>query len=88
MDEITKTLEERGLRYGSFDHNAATSQRLRRVLRAEVGWGKLNDSQREALEMISHKIGRILSGDPNYDDNWRDIAGYAMLVCNGLQTGN
>ena len=34
----------------------------------------------EAINMICHKLGRIANGDPTYDDSWRDIAGYAMLV--------
>jgi hypothetical protein len=32
------------------------------------------------LEMIAHKIGRVLAGDPNHADHWDDIAGYARLV--------
>ena len=35
---------------------------------------------REALEMIVHKIARIVNGDPNYIDNWIDICGYSKLV--------
>jgi hypothetical protein len=35
---------------------------------------------REALDMIAHKIGRILAGNPMYKDHWDDIAGYATLV--------
>ena len=34
--------------------------------------------------MIQHKIGRILNGDPNYDDNWKDIAGYSKLIADEL----
>lgn len=30
--------------------------------------------------MIAHKIGRIVNGNPNNIENWRDIAGYAELV--------
>ena len=45
----------------------------------------MDDDQREALEMIAHKIARILNGDPNYADNWIDIAGYATLVANRLE---
>ena len=45
---------------------------------------KLPD-QREALEMIQHKVARILNGDPTYTDNWIDIAGYATLVANRLE---
>lgn len=37
------------------------------------------------FEMIAHKIARILNGDPNYADNWHDIAGYATLIDLQLQ---
>jgi hypothetical protein len=40
----------------------------------------MQDDQREALDMIAHKIGRILNGDPNYADSWHDLEGYARLV--------
>lgn len=48
-------------------------------------WRHLAPDQREALEMIAHKIGRILNGDPNYADSWADIAGYAKLVADRLE---
>ena len=32
------------------------------------------------IEMIEHKLCRILCGDPNFRDHWQDIAGYAMRV--------
>lgn len=44
----------------------------------------MHADQMEALEMIVHKIGRILNGDPDYSDSWRDIAGYATLVADRL----
>lgn len=47
-------------------------------------WAALSDDKREALEMIAHKIGRILNVDPNYHDSWHDIIGYAKLVENTL----
>ena len=34
--------------------------------------------------MIMHKISRILNGDPNYVESWRDISGYAELVVKEL----
>lgn len=46
--------------------------------------GKLNPMQSESLDMIAHKIGRIIAGDPNVEDHWRDIAGYATLVADRL----
>jgi hypothetical protein len=55
---------------------------LKQVIAAELQHrGKsLHADQQEALDMICHKIGRIINGDANYDDSWRDIAGYAQLV--------
>ena len=35
--------------------------------------------------MIAHKMGRIVNGDPYYDDSWVDIVGYAQLVINELK---
>lgn len=35
--------------------------------------------------MIAHKLARIMNGDPNYIDNWTDIAGYAQLVVDILE---
>lgn len=45
----------------------------------------MDPDMREALEMIAHKIGRILAGDPAYDDSWVDIAGYATRVAERLK---
>jgi hypothetical protein len=36
------------------------------------------------MDMIMHKIGRIVNGDPDYADSWVDIAGYAKLVADRL----
>ena len=48
-------------------------------------WLALQPDQREALEMIMHKVGRIMNGDPDYADSWADIAGYAKLVTDRLE---
>ena len=48
----------------------------------------MESDQEDALMMISVKISRILNGDPNYSDNWRDIAGYATLVADRLDSDN
>jgi hypothetical protein len=82
---IHDILADRGKRYGPFDGHAAITQQLKDVMRATDGWSNLNASQRESLEMIAHKIGRILNGDPNYDDSWVDTAGYAELVVKQLR---
>ena len=82
---INEILDERGKRYGKFQDHAEICQELKRCITIADGWSNLASDQREALEMIAHKIARILNGDPNYDDNWIDIAGYAQLVADRLQ---
>lgn len=77
-------IAERGARYGKFKDGAEIMQELKGVMRSVDGWSNLSPSQKEALDMIQHKIGRILNGDPNYDDNWKDVAGYATLIVNEL----
>lgn len=80
MSAIKKTLRERGGTHGKFTDNAAVSQAIKHTLRASVNWEALTDYQKESLEMIAHKMSRIVSGNANYMDGWRDIAGYAKLV--------
>ena len=84
MSNVDTTLNERGQRYGEFAGHAGVTQTLKRAMGQHPGWRKLADDQKEALEMTAHKIGRILNGDPTYDDSWKDIAGYATLIVNEL----
>ncbi len=77
-------ITERGNRYGEFKDGAAIMQQLKQVMYNTPKWDSLKSSQKEALDMIQHKIGRILNGDPDYDDNWKDIAGYATLIVKEL----
>ena len=84
-DVIDEVLEERGKRYGSFTSHANIAQELKKVMTASENWNDLEDDQKEALEMIQHKIARILNGDSIYDDNWIDIAGYSTLIVNRIK---
>jgi len=77
---IDATLAARGTRYGAFPGHARITQALKRAMVDSPNWDQLADDQREALEMVVHKIGRILNGDPNYLDSWHDIIGYTRLV--------
>lgn len=84
--DIVATLTERGKRYGKFTGHAKVTQELKRVLwNALADKPQLADDQQEALDMICHKLGRIVNGDPNYADSWVDIAGYAKLVSDRLE---
>lgn len=84
-DTITETLTERGKRYGVFSEHAEVTQAIKHVLFTCRARNSLAPDQVEALEMIAHKLGRIVNGDPDYVDSWVDIAGYAKLVADRLQ---
>ena len=77
---VDSTLAERQRRYGDFSQHAQISQDLQRSMRKVAAWNDLSDTHREALQMIQHKVARILNGDPDYRDNWHDIQGYAKLA--------
>lgn len=85
MTDVTEVLEERGSRYGKFTEHARITQSIKHAMIDSPNWATLPDDTRETLEMIAHKIGRVLNGDPEYADNFIDIAGYAKLVADRLE---
>lgn len=82
---IDKVLEERGSRYGAFTDHADISQGLQNVLWATPNWPNMPLDARQALVVICDKMARMTNGDPDYDDNWVDIIGYATLVLNRIR---
>jgi hypothetical protein len=87
MSDIDAILTERGSRYGAFIDHARVTIDLKCVLKNRVKERQiaLAADQMESLDMICHKLGRIVNGDPNYIDSWDDIAGYAKLVADRLR---
>ena len=86
MTTLQQTLNERAATHGFFAVNSRIAQQLKELLRNQDSYEKLTYAQRETLDMIMHKISRILSGDPKFIDSWRDITGYAQLVVDDLQS--
>ena len=82
---VNEMLAGREARYGTFDGHAKISQALKRAMHQAPRWALLADDQKESLEMVQHKIARILNGDPDYLDNWVDLVGYSQLVVNRLE---
>lgn len=78
---VEATLAERGARYGDFTDHAQIAQRLQVEMRGDgKAWDALSPDKRQALTVIADKIARILTGDPEYRDNWHDIQGHAKLA--------
>ncbi len=84
VDEI---LDTRAQNYGKFKDGAALMQSIKRTLAEHAAKHNKTfaDDQWEALEMIVHKIGRIVNGNPDAEDSWRDVSGYATLVADRLE---
>lgn len=77
---INNTLAARQNTHGDFETGALISQAISDALHSGVSWGGLSAAQKEALEMIAHKLARIVNGDPLFVDSVRDIIGYATLI--------
>ena len=87
---IEEILKDRGDKYGEFKNRAIISQKMKSTIyegmkRSGKDEGDIPDYMWEALDMIAHKISRIVNGDPFYDDSWIDIVGYAQLVIDELR---
>jgi len=86
-DQVDETLDARAVDYGKFIEGAEVMQMLKRVVQAALNNRDktLAHDQAEAMDMIIHKIGRIVNGNPDVVDHWLDIAGYAKLVADRLE---
>ena len=89
MSDVDSTLNERGARYGNYSDVASTTQQLMAIVECGANYEHLNAEQKTSLFMICNKIARAVNGDPQYFDNYRDIAGYATLAeraCEAVET--
>ena len=82
--KLATVLSERGSRYGTLMSNATISQGLKEIIHSSSNWEAMPPDMREALDMIVHKISRIVEGAFNYDDSWIDISGYSTLIVERL----
>jgi hypothetical protein len=81
MAREDKTQEDdRTKAYGSFDVMALTIQRIKGVYRDSPNYDSMPAYQKESLDLMATKIGRLLCGDPYDQDTWYDIVGYAKLA--------
>ena len=81
---VEQILAQRGERYGLFTEHARITQNIKGAMADSPNWAELSADKKECLEMLAHKMGRILNGDPDYRDSWDDIAGYSTLVSKQL----
>lgn len=84
---VDQILDARAADYGVFMEGAALMQGMKRLLADHASRHNktFTDDQWEALEMIVHKMARIVNGNPDKIDHWEDIAGYATLIADRLK---
>lgn len=85
-DSTATLVAERGKTHGAFADHARITQSLKRIILLELdarefrGQPALTDAQHESIDMIVHKIGRIVAGESAFQDHWDDISGYARIA--------
>lgn len=87
VTSVDTVLDSRAKDYGKFIEGAEIMQMLKRLVHnyIEQRGTQLAFDQRESIDMIIHKLGRIINGNPDKVDHWVDIAGYATLVAERLE---
>lgn len=73
-------LAEREKTHGDYKLTAQTAQTFKIIFQRGPSYKYLTATQKESLDMIAVKLARVVCGDPNEPDHWRDIAGYAQLI--------
>lgn len=81
--ELEEVLQDREKTHGDFEKGAEIFDQLMELV--EENRDKFTKSQRYGLTHIMGKLTRILGGNANEIDHWRDLAGYATLVAKSLE---
>lgn len=84
--DIKAVLAEREKTHGSFVLHSFCTQELKGVVGQHLmeQGRRLDPDMQEAVDMICHKLGRIVAGNSSHVDHWLDIAGYATLIADRL----
>lgn len=81
---VDELLESRASLRGDFKDVAERHHLLSVAIRTHRR--HLTPVERLGLDMIAHKIARVVTATRFDEDSWRDIAGYATLVVNNQPT--
>lgn len=84
---VESILDERHAQYGTFADVSMVSVSLKNVIWHELKrQGKvLAPDQSEALAMMCAKIARLVVGNSDHLDGWKDLSGYPLLVADRLE---
>lgn len=79
--ETENLLDERHKTHGLWSDFAWVARGMKEivVLYQRRSGKTLSNEHQESIDMILHKVARIVTGDANVKDHWDDTAGYAVL---------
>lgn len=77
--QLDELLQDRNKTHGPFKLQAAAAVELKHVMKKYLKDTVMSAEHTEALDMIAHKLARIIIGHAGFKDHWDDIAGYAQL---------
>ena len=78
---MTPETPNRDEQHGGMEAVGGVAQRMKDAIRLGRNWHRLSSGEREALDMICHKVGRVLSGANPHDlQHWEDLAGYPVAA--------
>lgn len=75
-ETIETILKERGGRYGDIEAEALVRSRINRAIQP-TGATAVHE---HCMYMVATKLARALNGDLRYSDNYKDAAGYLLLL--------
>jgi hypothetical protein len=90
---IHSLLSDREITHGNFQDTARIAQNLKTVIEHEVQLRHARTQSpmpyvlRESIDNILTKIARVIAGEPETEDHWNDIQGYAKLAAQYVEDG-
>ena len=87
--KMTPETPNRDDQHGGMDAVGGVAQQMKAAIRSGRNWTRLSCGEKEALDMICHKIGRVMSGaDPHDQQHWEDLAGYPIAVMREMEAAS
>jgi len=77
-------VKERNKIYGDFSNIAEVSQKIKDMYYM-YNAQELDPVINESIDMVIHKLARVICNGSRYIDNIRDIQGYCQLIINYLE---
>lgn len=78
--DVDALIAERSTTHGDYMVNSAITWRIKDALHMGSRYNEMHPAMKETLDMVAHKMHRIVNGDPFFKDHWVDMTGYPHLV--------